>query len=170
MNLKQETAGVIQQIGGLLERLDDKMYAESLDIFSNSSIGQHIRHIYEFYDCLVHGAATGVVNYDKRERNLQIQSETTYCNYAFQELLPAIENLDIQQEVKIEQGVDLSDQLSGETIQSSTGRELMYALEHAIHHLAIIKMGLRIHFPDFQVDENLGVAPSTIEYRKACVQ
>ena len=50
---------------------------------------------------------------------------------------------------------------------SSMGRELQYAFDHAIHHLAIIRMGLETHFPEIPVDKDLGVAPSTLKFRNS---
>lgn len=170
MNLKQDSEGVIQQVCDLLHRLSDEMYAQPLEVFSDSTIGQHVRHIHGFYACLVNGAKEGVINYDKRERDLRIQNETHYCDHSFCDLIPQIRELNLRQPIKVMQGMTTSDEPNGNAMDSSVGRELIYAFEHAIHHLAIVKMGLRVHFPDFEVSENLGVAPSTIEYRKACAQ
>lgn len=170
MNLKQDAKGIIQQVCDLLHRLDDEMYAQPLEVFSDSTIGQHVRHIHGFYACLISGAKTGVINYDKRERDLRIQTETHYCDHSFCDLIPGIQALNLHKSVKVLQGMNASDEPNGETVASSVGRELLYAFEHSIHHLAIVKMGLRVHFPDFDVNPNLGVAPSTIEYREACAQ
>lgn len=170
MNLKQDTEGIIQQVCDLLHRMNDDMYGQPLEIFSDSSIGSHIRHIHGFYACLISGAKAGIVNYDKRERDLRIQNETEYCDENFCSLIPGIRDLNPEKPLKILQGMYTVED-NQNAVASSVGREMMYAFEHAIHHLAIVKMGLRIHFPDFEVDKNLGVAPSTIEYRKtACVQ
>ncbi len=53
--------------------------------------------------------------------------------------------------------------------ESSYQRELLYNLEHSIHHQALIKVAL-LEIQHDLVDENFGVAQSTIEYRKKCVQ
>ena len=39
----------------------------------------------------------------------------------------------------------------------------MFAYDHALHHLAIIKMGLLSAFPQIKVDENMGVSPATLK-------
>lgn len=170
MNVKQDATDVIEQVCDLLHRLDDDMYAQPLEVFSDSTIGQHVRHIYGFYACLIKGAKEGLINYDKRERDLRIQTETHYCDDCFCDLISDIHALDLYQPVKVLQGMNAPDEPNGEAMTSSVGRELLYAFEHSIHHLAIVKMGLRVHFPDFEVNPNLGVAPSTIEYREACAQ
>ncbi len=170
MNLKQDTKGIIHQICSLLKQMDNEMYSRPLDIYSGSTVGQHIRHIYEFYVCLLNGINEGTVNYDKRKRDMRVQTETCYCETSFKELLSGIKNFPLTVNVKVKQGMHTADMPEELAVNSSSGRELMYAFEHAIHHLAIVKMGLKAHFPNFDVDSNLGVAPSTIEYRKTCVQ
>jgi len=49
-------------------------------------------------------------------------------------------------------------------------RELAYCMDHATHHLAIIKIALIDGGHDIINKSSLGVAPSTIRYREACVQ
>jgi len=51
-------------------------------------------------------------------------------------------------------------------VKSNLMRELAYNLEHAIHHMALIRIVLNQQFPDVKVDANFGVAYSTIRYNK----
>ena len=50
-------------------------------------------------------------------------------------------------------------------IPSSLFRELTYLIEHTIHHLAIIKIGLNEVYPEIEIPKNFGVAHSTIRYQ-----
>ena len=54
-------------------------------------------------------------------------------------------------------------------IESTYYRELVYNIEHCIHHQAIIKIAL-LQFENKLINEEFGVANSTIMYRKECVQ
>ena len=54
-------------------------------------------------------------------------------------------------------------------LDSNYFREVMYNLEHTIHHLALIKVGI-IQFTEIVLPESFGVAPSTMQHRKQCVQ
>jgi len=54
-------------------------------------------------------------------------------------------------------------------IESNFDRELVYNLEHAIHHMALIRVGIN-ELTDVIVSEKFGVAPSTIKYRAECAQ
>lgn len=169
MNLISESKAVIQQITGFLDIIDNQSYTKPLEIFSNSSIGQHFRHIHGFYDCFFKGIEEGTINYDKRERQPAIESDWCCCKDCFIAFNDQLDQLDIKSPITVVQGMHADGTEEG--IPSSVGRELMYAVDHAIHHLAIIKMGMRTNFPEIQIDQDLGVAPSTLEYRKSvCAQ
>jgi len=49
-------------------------------------------------------------------------------------------------------------------------RELQYNIEHAVHHLAIIKIGVKTLEDSFKLDDNFGIAASTIRNKNACAQ
>ncbi|WP_339837617.1 hypothetical protein [uncultured Flavobacterium sp.] len=55
------------------------------------------------------------------------------------------------------------------SISTNYERELLYNLEHSIHHQALIKVAV-LKNPSIKICENFGVAKSTIEYRNQCVQ
>ena len=50
-------------------------------------------------------------------------------------------------------------------VNTNVEREILYNLEHCIHHLAIIKIGLKIIKPNFKLPENFGLADSTIRFK-----
>lgn len=55
-------------------------------------------------------------------------------------------------------------------IQSSTniGRELLYCLEHVIHHMTIIIIGIEQTWPEVVIEADFGVAPFTIRHYQQC--
>lgn len=61
-------------------------------------------------------------------------------------------------------------QPKGILIPTSLERELMYNIEHTIHHLALIKVGLKLVYPDLDLPNHFGVAPSTIKFQQAQLQ
>lgn len=153
----------LEQFKHILLELPGDCYAKSCSVLSDSSIGQHTRHIIELYLCLINGYEAADVSYDRRERNLKIAEE-----------LPlAIEQLSwIQAQLeRPNKPIRVNYELGGEDIclDSNYHREVMYNLEHTIHHHALIKVGIQ-HLMEKQLPESFGVAPSTIQYRKACAQ
>ena len=163
MNIFTTSVNTIEQFKKILLELPEDSYSTPCLVLSNASIGQHTRHIIELYLCLVQGYEYGLVSYDKRERNTRLEQEVAF----------AIEKLAFIQEhlKKPNKSIDMAYELCDEenVVPSNYFREVMYNLEHAIHHHALIKIGIK-HLTTMQLPESFGVAPSTIEYRKACAQ
>lgn len=147
----------------LLDQLSDQDYSKSCQALSNATIGEHTRHILEMFQCLEQSYDSGILNYDNRQRNKQIQTETEFAKKCI---------IQIKKELKSENKIIYLEQfIDGLSmrIQSNYYRELLYNLEHCVHHQALIKVAV-LQFENIIIDENFGVARSTIEYRKQCVQ
>ncbi|KRB57180.1 hypothetical protein [Flavobacterium sp. Root186] len=153
----------LDELTDLLNQLSDKDYSKSCLALSNATIGEHTRHILEMFQCLQNGYDSGIINYDNRERNNRIQTETDFAKQCITEIKAGL-----QSENKI---MFLEQFIDGLTmrIQSNYYRELLYNLEHCVHHQALIKVAV-LQFENILIDDNFGVARSTIEYRKQCVQ
>ena len=65
----QDHKSALLEIKNICLILSDEIYAKPLNILTGRSIGQHIRHIIEFYHCLLSQANKSVVNYDLRKRD-----------------------------------------------------------------------------------------------------
>lgn len=153
----------LNEIISLLNQLSEEQYCEHHLELSNASIGQHTRHIIELFQCLTESYNDEVVNYDLRKRNTTIEISISYAIKAIEELILNINHPN--KNMKVEQGINTV-QLS---IETNYFRELLYNLEHSIHHQALIKVAL-LKFPHVRINENFGVAKSTIEYRSQCAQ
>ena len=153
----------LNELIDLLNQLSQTEYSNSCVQLSNATVGEHIRHIIEMFQCLENQYDIGIVNYDKRERNTRIQTETSF----------AIENIAlIQQNLdKKNKSIMLIQIIDGEAIriESNYFRELLYNLEHCIHHQALIKVAV-LQCETVTIGPNFGVARSTIEYRNLCAQ
>ena len=165
MNCIDGTHSMTIQITNLLKGIDNQNYAKPLEVFNGSTLGQHFRHILDFYRCLVNGAQTGMIDYASRTRDPQIEQNASYARQAFLEIAKAVEQLDASTPIPVKADFSDKDDLKRPIVDSSLGRELMFAYDHAVHHLALIKIGLQLGLPQLQIDENLGVAPSTIKFR-----
>jgi hypothetical protein len=153
----------LDELIDLLKQLSDDEYSNPCTQLSNSSIGEHTRHIIELFQCLENQYESGVINYDDRQRNVLIQTNT---DFAIEQIVQIQNNLD-----KENKNVVLKQKIEGHEIltESNYYRELLYNFEHCIHHQALIKVAILQH-PMIKIDENFGVARSTIQYRNQCVQ
>jgi hypothetical protein len=153
----------LNELIDLLNQLPENEYSKPCFELSGATIGEHTRHIVEMFQCLNRNYDSGLVNYDKRDRNVLIQTNT---DFAIQMIL------DIKNEItKENKNLELQQMIDGVAIkiESNYHRELLYNLEHCIHHQALIKVAV-LKCESVAVNENFGVARSTIEYRNQCVQ
>lgn len=158
------------QLKELLQVMKKEDFNRKTEILSGSSIGQHIRHILEFYLLLVSGSFSGTISYDKRQRDKRIEEEPRFAIETINRLITGVDTLDENQLVKFE-GDFTEDGSADHFVHSSVGRELAYCIEHSIHHQAIIKAGLIAMGLSTLTDENFGVAYSTIRFRNdKCAQ
>lgn len=165
MDCKTGTKNIISQIVNLLGTLDQERYARPLTIYNGSSMGQHFRHIFDFYRCLINDLPGGEVDYARRSRDPQIEQDPQYAQNAFLRLSDEIQGFEEIKELQVlaDFSADATD--SRPLLQSTVGRELMFAHDHAVHHIAIIKIGFQQAFPEISIPLEVGVAPSTIKYR-----
>jgi len=153
----------LNELTDLLKQLSQNEYSDSCAELSGATIGEHTRHIIEMFQCLENQYDFGIVNYDRRERNIRIQTDTVF---AIKNIALLQQNLD-----KKNKNLELLQIIDGEEIRidSNYFRELLYNLEHCIHHQALIKVAI-LQCETVTLDPNFGVARSTIEYRKQCAQ
>jgi uncharacterized damage-inducible protein DinB len=158
------------EIKSLLNQLSEKEYCEKLEVLSEATIGQHVRHILEFYQCLLESIESKVVNYDSRKRNLQIETEIDYAIEIINVINSQLENNQENYDLQLISNYS-SDELKEEfCVPSSFLRELVYNIEHSIHHQALIKVAISELALDNLVCETFGYSPSTIRNKKACAQ
>ena len=165
MELQKATAYNLNMILEVTGHLKEEGISKPLDILSGSTIGQHIRHMVEFYGCLIASKENNTISYDKRERKLDLETSPAYIEATIENILKEVDKLNLLAKISLE-GSFSEDKEEGDIIVSSIYRELAYCLEHTVHHLAIVKMAIKIAFPEVKLDENFGVAYSTIRYRK----
>lgn len=165
MDCKQGTAFITRQINQLLSAIHHQAYSMPLQVFNNSTLGQHFRHIFDFYDCLIRGASDGIVDYASRKRNEQMEKDPRYAEQLFREMEQSCATLRESQLLEVRADFSSLPTDGRPLVGSTVGRELMFAYDHAIHHLALIKIGMREALPGVAIDEKLGVAPSTLKHR-----
>jgi hypothetical protein len=166
MEMQKRVHDVFLQLSDSLNQLNDRQYGHVCESLSGNTIGQHVRHIIEMFQCLEAGYQRGEVDYENRQRDHRIETDKFFATDLLQQILKQIskENKNL---LLLTYYDEL--QLAPDKISSNYFREIAYNLEHTIHHMALIKIGLR-EIGNIPVDESYGVASSTIKYRKQCAQ
>ena len=166
MELQKAVHQVFLQLSDSLNKLNQDQYNYPCKNLSGNTIGQHVRHIIEMFQCLEAGYQTGEIDYEKRKRDHGMETDKNIASGILQDII-----LQISKENKsLFLLTYYSDQqLVAEKISTNYFREIAYNLEHTIHHMALIRIGLR-ELGDIPVDDSYGVASSTIKFRQQCVQ
>jgi hypothetical protein len=166
MLLKEPIQNVFVQLSESLNLLQDAEYIKPSKLLFNATIGQHARHIIELFLCLEKGYSEGVVNYEKRKRDHRIETDRKLAIQLLKDVFHRIErpNIDIFLETE-----DYEDRITTVSIPTNYYREIAYNLEHTIHHMALIRVGIN-EVSSIELPEEFGVAFSTIKYRKECAQ
>jgi uncharacterized damage-inducible protein DinB len=168
MLFQAATNTLFNRIEALLVQISPEEYQRAIPVLGAQAIGQHIRHILEFYGCLLQACQSGVVNYDlrPRDKSLEQQPEVAMRRLHAVEVgfLSFTEDMPLQLQTTFGQQA-----LICRDVHTTLEREVVYLAEHTIHHLALVAIGLRAALPHIQIPSNLGVAESTIRAREAAL-
>lgn len=147
------------QLDEILTGITLEAYQHRCELIPGGTLGSHVRHCIEFYHCLFKGVRNGEVDYDARERNLEIEMDHLSAREEIRHLLqckwPSIAGL--SGDTKLQVRESLTDWQA-----SSLSRELGFAFSHTIHHLAIIGVFLRDY--GIHLKAEIGLAPSTTKH------
>ena len=166
MMLTQPIQHVFVQLSETLKQLSNEEYTRRSKILMNATIGQHVRHIIELFQCLENGYTMGVVNYEKRKRDYAIETDKELAVELLKDIYRHIEKSN--KEIILE-AEDYCDTVQTVSIPSNYYREIAYNLEHTIHHMALIRVGVN-EVSSVPLPEDFGVAYSTLKYRQQCAQ
>ena len=166
MQLQESVKKVFVQLNDSLGQLSAEEYTKPSEQLFNATIGQHVRHIIELFISLEKGYATGIVNYEKRKRELAIENDKEYARQLLSGIFRSIDRPD--KTLLLEANYD---EHTEETLLIGTNyyREIVYNLEHTVHHMALIRVGIN-EVSSIQVPQEFGVAASTIKHKRACAQ
>ncbi len=172
MNLQITVIENLSQLYQFVHSLPEGALTQRNHKTGHSSIGMHLRHILEFYIGILDNSDSSIVNYDLRKRELSLERDITTISETIARLTQKCKELTAESLLKpidFQACYSIESDLM-ESHPSSLSRELAYGLEHAIHHMAIIKLSCYLLEIPVQLDENFGVAYSTQRNASTCAQ
>ncbi|MFC2112691.1 DinB family protein [Bacteroidota bacterium] len=161
--LKQASHQIIDQLTGLAASMTDEQYSQELPVLMNNSIGKHYRHIMEFYGVMLEGFHSGKVNYDNRRHDPELEQNRLKCLSELERLKSRFLQADWQEPMELV-GSYSEDSTNEFSVSTNAERELVYNIEHAIHHMAIIRIAVEHEFPGLKLQDEFGYAYSTLKY------
>lgn len=163
--LIQAVLETLDQGEALLAQLSDEDYTRKVAVAFNASVGGHYRHCLDHFRSLLDAAAAGDLNYDCRERGTRVENDRFAALNATRDLREGYERLDPNVLVRPLDVTCKTRYATGasQSSASTVGREIMYAVAHAVHHYALI--GIMCGLAGMQVPAGFGVAPSTLKHQ-----
>jgi hypothetical protein len=163
--LIQSVIETLRQGETLLAEISDPTYTRKVAVVFNASIGGHYRHCLDHFATLLEASVAGDLNYDHRERGTLVENDRFAALNSTRELRTRFEKLNpvfLARPLNVTCKTSYS--TSGSQVSSSTvGREVMYAVAHAVHHYALI--GVMAGIMDVKLPAGFGVAPSTLKHQ-----
>jgi hypothetical protein len=166
MQLHLAVKNILAQLTGVIGQLKPDEYNAPCLHLSGNTIGQHVRHVIELFHCLEEGSVTGVVNYEIRKRDRRTETDIDFAVSLLSKIPAGL--LKENKQLVLEATYEV---LPAENLHLQTNyyREIAYNLEHTIHHMALIRVGIH-EIGCLCLEENFGVAASTIKYKQQCAQ
>ena len=137
----------------LLNSIDDQQYADNSTAPYYSSIGIHMRHVLDVFDCILRGLETGMIDLSDRKRNelaeTHVEMGIDYFSEVKERLLQ-LESQDLDRVVQVKDDLGLGMVTANYTLAAA----LIQAHSHAIHHFASIgyiisQLGISLPDGDF---------------------
>lgn len=167
MVLHQTAATIFDQLTAFTEQCTDQDFQKPLPVIMNKTVGKHLRHIIEFFDILAKGYLSGELSYDHRLHDPSVEESRFLALDKLQELSQKISTCQSDKELSLTVDYTADGQEATMTLKTTFFRELSYNIEHAIHHMAILKIAVLQEMPYLELAPQFGVAYATVRYEKA---
>ena len=155
---------VLQQAVDLLNTISSEDFQKVMQPHLSGSIGQHIRHVVDHYLALESGFESGLIDYNQRNRDANIEVSVVAAKetiQAVQAWFATLTSADLQKSIEVRSEISISARINDDCA-STLAREIMFVSSHAIHHYSII--GIIRSIQGQSVPEFFGYAPATISY------
>jgi hypothetical protein len=168
MQLIRACDAILDQLEHVVTQMTAADFGKPSVALSNSTVGQHLRHTIEFFLCLENGFHQGVINYDKRAHDKLIENDKFIALNAIRKIREFVVATTNDAVLRLDVGYDRHTE-ECVTIQTNYFRELTYNIEHAVHHMALMKIGIREVAAYIKLPADFGIAVSTLRHHDAYV-
>lgn len=161
--LKETAKKQLLELKMILDQLRESDYAKPIAVLNDGTLGKHVRHILEFYDCLFTKNNEDLICYDNRKRTTLIEENLRFASEFIIEILDKINSIEINKRVLLKVNYEEIETI----VESSLFREITYNIEHTVHHLAIIRIALTTELSYVKLTSSFGYSDSTLQYLKS---
>jgi DinB superfamily len=151
---------LLDELREVVERIPDGVFTRVPAGRPSGSPGAHVRHCLDHVAAFLDGASAGRVSYDHRRRGTAVETSRAAALAHIATMTTEVLDLDprlLARPVFLEVRLDARGTTT--VVQSTVARELVFVINHTIHHNAT--MGLLLCEIGANLPYRFGVAPST---------
>jgi len=160
--LRDAVINSLLQVSDVLDEVQALDKDVALKFYCDNNAGKHVRHVLDHFLAFLPAHKEGVLDYNTRNRDSIVEKDWQEAKTQLNDIVEILKTLPVDEKnLKIISEIDVCDSKS-DTFSSNTSRELLYLINHTMHHAAYIKLvakGCGITLPD-----HIGIAPSTASY------
>ncbi len=159
MKINHQIISQLHILGTILGELKEEEFVEKDSLLCGSSIGQHVRHTLEFIECLLNSKEGEILSYDDRKRNLTLESSLPYAKETLEKMESDLSDYIPPGKIQLKHVLNETENFITET---NGERELLFVLDHMIHHMALIRIAMENKFHWIFLPADFGYTPSTL--------
>jgi uncharacterized damage-inducible protein DinB len=164
--LSNANVEVLNQLKELIS-LCESIYVKSPDS-QHAGIGQHVRHVLDHYRAFKLGVDDKCVDYNLRTRNSHEETDSLVAQHNIDELIIWLQSYSGDYlELTVISEISLREAKT-ESMNSNTERELLYLINHSIHHMAYAS--LLASSKGIELPRHIGLAPGTASYERELIK
>lgn len=162
--MRTALANALEQFNDILVELEQIPGQLSDNVYREANVGQHMRHVFDHMLAIKLAIGEGLVDYDKRDRGNEVETDRLMASQQLSLL-----RLWIQTEDFDDRKVSVASEIDCENTQrmlfdSNLNREILYVINHTIHHAAHIKLLLAQY--GINLPAHIGIAPGTASFNR----
>jgi hypothetical protein len=160
--LRKAFINSLLQVSDILDVVQGLPEDKATEFYQDCNAGKHIRHVLDHLLTFIVSVETGVLDYNCRNRESIEESDWHAAQAQLDQIISTLEALPIGEQTlqvisETDSGVEMIEHFS-----SNVPREILFLINHTMHHAAYIRLlakGCDITFP-----EHIGIAPATATY------
>lgn len=164
MDLIIRVKTLLDQLTEHLSEISPAQFSEPVTFLQQGTVGQHVRHIIEMYEEMLMGYETGIIDYANRKRDKVLETDPVKAIFSLKRIPARIALEEKALRLLTETTIEGHSHVE---VVTSFQREILYNIEHTIHHMALIRIVFEHRFNKV-VPPDFGVAFSTLQYRRTC--
>lgn len=160
--LHEATKNALSQVSEILNAVQGLPHHTATSFYCGTNAGKHVRHILDHFLAFIAALDEGVLDYNRRNRESDVERDWNAAQEQLDTIITRIAAMPVEATpIKIISEVDTC-ATENEQFDSNLPRELLYLINHTMHHTAYIRLLAQhegIHFA-----EHIGIAPATASY------